>query len=172
MSAGGLCLHFDHKEEKDKALKDWPEGAFGSPKVQPHCPARLEKSTTCFSHAPTYLPTDKIALHIQEEHHFACSVRRLKDTYTLDQLPVVKITTATGAEASQLIEKGFAGRRFTCTPKKTIKTVRCYHCQKVGHIAELPQRHCVHSLQPKSRTQSLHRTNLLCKLWRESHRQQ
>ena len=136
---GGIALHTTSLDFQNTLLSEWPPGAFRTPhKVKSHKPLSLStKATLIVKSVPTFLSTEELQQDIESSYNVQVSIKRLKYRNNRLNRPIIKITS--DRKIIQTWQKnGIAlnKRLYPCEPIQKDKPIRCFNCQRFGHIAK------------------------------------
>ena len=152
LPAGGICLVLNTSADTERALSKWPDFSFGSKQIQPHIPRRLSQtanSTTCrayISRVPQHIDTENIKDIIPD----CIEARRLN--FNGKKTETIALTLSAQANITEITCKGLSIDResYRIVPQRATKIVRCFACQRYGHIAKvcLHEKRCVRCSGP------------------------
>ncbi len=137
LPAGGIALHLQTREAEKTALAPWPEDAFGA-NVQAHKPNRCQPNpTVVVKNINTSHTEQELEKSLKLKYGDEVSVKRLWSNRSDSPLPIIKVTLNQEVY-STVLKDGISvlNRDHKCYPKHTYKVVRCYNCQKFGHISK------------------------------------
>ncbi|VDH97606.1 Hypothetical predicted protein [Mytilus galloprovincialis] len=140
---GGIAIHLKDQKTRDKIIKSWPinTSVFGEKSVA-HKPRSINHGTnSCYLHnIPVHLSEENLSLDLSHLYKIK-EVKRKKYRDTGKLMPVVKITFTDHEEVKKAItSKGYCHPGTTTYSKfqaeQPVKVVRCYNCNKFGHIGK------------------------------------
>jgi hypothetical protein len=143
LPGGGICLHLQSAIDVDHALDDWPSGAFQSEAIYPHLPAcRSDNITVIARNVNTYATEHLLEHELATAYNQPVFVKRFRNRQTGKPIPVISVKFGDNQTTSQVITNGLLlqGKTIPCEPKRANKVIRCFKCQKFGHVA----RNCKH----------------------------
>ncbi|KAH3880424.1 hypothetical protein DPMN_004338 [Dreissena polymorpha] len=65
LTRGGISVHVDNEEDRQKLITDWPEGAFNTEKSQLNAHNIVPKPICVFKNVPTTATEENIALQVK-----------------------------------------------------------------------------------------------------------
>ncbi len=132
-------LHCSDKPSLEIALGDWPNTALNtSGKPIPHRIKDLQDSqTVVVKSVSTRFTEQELLENIKENHPSVTSVHRLHKKSSDIPFPIIKVTLNRSEATAALSDHiKIFGQNFTCETCRTVKIIRCYHCQRFGHTAD------------------------------------
>ncbi|MES9880031.1 MAG: hypothetical protein ABW185_04035 [Sedimenticola sp.] len=136
---GGIALHFDSAEEAREVEKNWPGPVFGEDESV-HKPKGSTPKTVGYLKNIS-LKTSKTELE-QFLHNQGCRVltlRRLLHRHSGRPMPVWRIEFEENSDLDKAVKSIYPfklnGKTAFCEVSRSYKVVRCYSCQRFGHIA-------------------------------------
>lgn len=141
---GGIVLHFRSSVAAEKALENWPECVFNDKEVPHRTSSKKESTVNYMKNVDTSLSEFQIGEILSSIGIKYCSIKRLHYRYGRHPMPVVQLVHASVedklAALQMVIPITFQNRNAFLESKK-FKVIRCFNCQRFGHIA----RTCIYS---------------------------
>lgn len=141
---GGIVLHFRSSVAAEKALENWPECVFNDKEVPHRTSSKKESKVNYMKNVDTSLSEFQIGEILSSIGIKYCSIKRLHYRYGRHPMPVVQLVHASVedklAALQMVIPITFQNRNAFLESKK-FKVIRCFNCQRFGHIA----RTCIYS---------------------------
>ena len=137
---GGIALHFRESAKVDEALKHWPSSVFNTGEVPHRTNPRKLNRVSYMKNVDTSLSEFQIRKVLDKIGIKTIKIKRLYCRYGKYPMPVVQIVHPDIQEKLAALEKtipiSFHKRNAYLEDKKSI-VIRCYLCQRFGHIAKL-----------------------------------
>ena len=143
LSHGGIAVHLKNKKDCRSILKNWEETNLGGKSVI-HPPKSIQQEGHKVAYLHNIPPSlDEVYIEsVLSENYNIRKLHRLKYRDTGKPLPVVRITFEdTGSARRALNSEGFyipqSDTRERFEPERKAKAIRCYKCNRLGHIAKV-----------------------------------
>ena len=132
LARGGVVIHLNSIQDKEKVLKSLPKEAFGGAWV--HEPKK--DVTVLVKNVPTYVHSDKAKRVLQDIQIGDILVQRQLHSKTGRPLPVLEVKCCPESADKLLKAKEVVidGHSWLFA-RQNAAVYRCYNCQEFGHIA-------------------------------------
>jgi len=134
LTKGGVAIHTVNSSDRDSLLEKLPTEAFcGGTK---HLPRGKNKNVVFVKGVSTSVDTQQFIQHLEDQGIRLSEARRLIKRRTGKPTQVIKVWCLEEAY-SRLLSTNISINGSTCLVEKqrTVHVVRCYNCQRLGHIA-------------------------------------
>ena len=137
---GGVALHFKSSSEADRALENWPEFVFNAGEVPHRTKSTNPNKVSYMKNVDLSLSEFQIGEVLSQIGIKTSKIKRLHYRYGKYPMPVVQLVHPSVQDKLSALEKEipikFHNRNAILEPKKE-SVIRCYHCQRFGHIARV-----------------------------------
>ena len=147
---GGVALHLKEGEKIDTFIEKFPAGAFGKVRsvhqIREKCRQKVKRTYVAYArNIPVQLESSSIKASIDNTGSKVTSVHRLSFSRSGRALPVIRVTFADLEFYQECCSKGIQipGTKQKDTvfdPERQRKVIRCYNCQRFGHVGKA----CLH----------------------------
>ena len=139
LTRGGISVHVENEEDRQKLITDWPEGAFNTDKSQLKAHNIEPKPICVFKNVPTTAIEEDIALQVEKLTSVQAKYRRLRYRDTNKALPVVIVYCNSQTDLQKLFQTkiSISNKEIQIQAYRTKKNIptRCFNCQQYGHIS-------------------------------------
>jgi len=134
LAKGGVAIHTQSKEDRNYLIDALPAESFGG--GIKHSPIGRGQQTAYIKNIDTSVNVRKITVIFSEKGIELSYIRRLTKRYTGKPVQVVKVKCAEEVFGKLMSTKLVINNK-TCVIEKerSVKVIRCFHCQRFGHIA-------------------------------------
>jgi len=135
LAKGGVAIHTQSKEDRNRLLDVLPAESFGGGVVK-HPPLGHGNPAAYIKGIDTSVDVRRITELLSDKGTELSYSRRLTQRYTGRPIRVVKVKCTENSVGKLLNTKHVINNK-TCVIEKErlVKVIRCYNCQRFGHIA-------------------------------------
>jgi len=138
LAKGGVAIHTSNTADRDLLLYNLPEESFGGGRKHPPKGSR-NNNIFFIKGVDTSVELHCLSVYLQKEGVTITDIRRLTKRVTGKPTQVVRVQCDQGSGALLMKVKLYINNRQCSIEKeRTVRVIRCYNCQRLGHIA----RHC------------------------------
>ena len=140
LSQGGIAIHLKEDTDCEQFIQCWPEDIFGGGTVAHH-PKKLSSS----GKVSAFLRDIPPSISIQTVKNSLGgtkykSIRRMRFYDSKKPMPIIKVTFQNSKDcetalSSNGIEISSIKRKILFSPERDFRVIRCFHCQRYGHIS-------------------------------------
>ena len=134
LSKGGIAIHTESKDSRDKLIELLSAGSFRGGKISTLY--KFKKLTFFIKNVDTKVSVNEIDKKLQSLglDNFECN--RIINSYTQRPTKTVKVLINSAEESRFLNTKITVGGQDCIVERQQVSVIRCYACQQFGHIAK------------------------------------
>ena len=135
LAKGGVAIHTNSKEDRNLLLDVLPAESFGGGVKHP--PRNNKDSTAYIKGIDTSVSVQRITDSFLDKGIQLTYIRRLTKRFSGKPIQVVKVKCSETLFDKLLNTKLVINNKVCVTEKRrAVKVIRCYNCQRFGHIAK------------------------------------